>query len=549
MKGSKKNVRKVNFSITSRVLIGLSLLFGGLLNLTVPTWWLVDAGSDDLLFVRQSHSLSNGDWLGSFAQGGSLKLPGFPAYLAFIQFFKIPFHLSLWLVASVASLLFWKLFNKNYISEKSAVVLIISTELNPFLLSQANSRIIRDGLYTALLLVLAASAYSLILHLRHKGKFSELKLEILLVCLPFFFLVITREEYVSIFLLLIIWFFLGLLLLRGRGWKPKIQLLTMLLVCIIIGSLGLAGVQYQNGKYYGISTPAGLSKGPLIDLISTWAEVEPVLSSPRISVSNSQRKIVYQNIPEVAKYEKAIESNLLFYKSSGCFVPSNCNEVGNSHLIWALFYGLLSEDKMQDSIVFRNEVASMTMAISRGCDKYYKCRSSITVFPGAYKPVSMIAVGKHSASEFFDSWKMKALRGPAGESEGSKENLELFRWQFPINGPKVLYTESEPNNSHHWVYFGTFLMILFCLSVQRQSNHKSESKLSIYLCILMSILIMRSFVLGSFDYLIADPSGSNYQLASNAVSAQMLILLLAGNHYSYLKEHIRGVTSNLKERT
>jgi hypothetical protein len=112
-----------------------------------PRWWIVDAGSDELLFARQALSLLNGDWLGAFQEGAGLKLPGFQLFLAISAALHVPYFVLLIFLHSFFSFKLSMLFLRFGYSSKTANLIFAFLVFSPPLYGFSNARLLRDGFF------------------------------------------------------------------------------------------------------------------------------------------------------------------------------------------------------------------------------------------------------------------------------------------------------------------------------------------------------------------------------------------------------------------
>ncbi len=119
---------------------------------TVPIQVLAHAAYDDGLFVRLAISLLRGEWLGEYDSLTLVKGPVYPMWLAAIAWLGLPLLLAQDALYLLAGGLLLRLLRLRW----AGVVIFAAYALNPMLTSTEQLRIIREDLYTPLVVLLMA---------------------------------------------------------------------------------------------------------------------------------------------------------------------------------------------------------------------------------------------------------------------------------------------------------------------------------------------------------------------------------------------------------
>ncbi len=122
----------------------------------VPLQILAHAEHDDALFARLAIALLGGDWLGSYDSLTLSKGPFHPMWLAAVAWLGIPLRVAqdlLYLLAGALLLAFvWPRIQRWW----AVAALFAAYAFNPMLTTAGNLRIVREGIYTPLTVLLLA---------------------------------------------------------------------------------------------------------------------------------------------------------------------------------------------------------------------------------------------------------------------------------------------------------------------------------------------------------------------------------------------------------
>ena len=497
-----------------------------------PRWWIVDAGSDDLLYVRQATYLLHGQWLGPMQYGAALKLPGFPLFLAIASILHITFFSLIILLQGLFANKISNRFRLSGYSLAHSNLVFMLILFAPPLFGFSNSRVIRDGFYCVLLTGFIAYMGEVFITLKHKKKISNSfykDLVILLVLVTWIYH--TREESIIILALIIFSIVLIYIFLKEISRKKKLQFLSAILVLelfFVLGSDFL--IKKTNQHYYGVNSSALLQSGELSSLVNEWSRVNPVSKNPRVSISAAQRQIIYREIPTIKAYSNAIEGYASGYQEVSCGMAKVCSEVGSGWIAWALYYAYQSQTAIDAKGNFSvAKLDLMTKEIRKYCaKKLQNCDDSLRVY-GIGKISNLISIVKILPLEFMGSFLLPGTFQPTGLSYGSQENAELFRQLIPWYGPPNDWPNSPIGVPGLPIYILIFLVLstvfLLTRETENVSNQLEKSVLYLYISILVGALILRAFVTATLKVNVLDPNGTNYLMPSASLAWTLLVLI------------------------
>ncbi|MCX8135300.1 MAG: hypothetical protein N3D18_15225 [Roseococcus sp.] len=132
----------------------------------MPLTAVPPAGHDDALFIRLGMEMLNGQWLGPYTQMTLAKGPFYPLFVAVAAFLGLPILAAQALVHAAAALVLARALRPWLGGDVAALLLFLLVLANPLGFASDQMRVIREGLYTPLtLLVLGLAVWAV--RLRH----------------------------------------------------------------------------------------------------------------------------------------------------------------------------------------------------------------------------------------------------------------------------------------------------------------------------------------------------------------------------------------------
>ena len=490
-----------------------------LLTFVAPRWWLVNAGSDDLLYVKQALALRSGHWLGLLQDGAGLKVPGFPVFLAFLSCVRLPLFVAIALLQIIGAFLIRRYLIENGYKRASVRIIFLFTVLNPGLFGYNNSRVIRDGFYSTLLVICFGALLNIhtALNTTYKKTLSRKILFPAFFVFSATFIAYTREETV-VFLLFTLLFIALLFLFSARNGRAIRKTLCIgMALFLTIGLFGLC-IFNLNRTTYGAGSISYIESGPLTTLINQWSRVNPVSSNPRILISHIQREIIYKNIPEIGDNSKLIEQNMKFYQNVSCSQSGVCDDVGSGWTYWGLFYAIQSPDFIGTSSDFNVEVATLSKMMSKYCLGTGNCDLNVRI-PTIGAPKNLIAIIGFLPIEMFRSFSQQGNGMSVPPSSGNQNNVDSFRKILPYGGPPRVLSDQKIGFGR-LTYLITLADLLFgvfslALVVRSKLNYRKIWKAIIPIYYLFAFILFRVFVTSTISVIGWDVSGSNYELPAN----------------------------------
>ncbi len=513
-------LRKLN-SLQFEFFISLSSLA---LTLISPRWWLVDAGSDDLLYVRQALAIKSGNWLGSFGDGGGIKLPGFQIYLALFSFTSIPFYIGIILIQIIGAFLirnyFKRIFPKNYIYK----VIFAFCVFNPALYGANNARLLRDGFYSSLLTVLFGLALNLHLEIVIKSKDYTLKIVkfFTLFVLVSTWIAFTREEtYAFIFFDIALILAISLLSnLNKVGFKFAGTFVAIALTVFGVSSLV---IQQANKIDYGTASMSSIQSGPIISLENQWSRVEPISGNPRMLVSYAQRNLIYSAVPDIGAQRNTLEKYLKWYLGPSCGQAGICNDIGAGWTFWGLFYGLTMGEGLNNPQSFNSEVIHMNQEIQNFCQSKSGLCDNTFRLPTIGTAKNFLPILGEIPVEFMRSVLQSGNTDPVSASSGSLRNLQQFQQLVSLGGPPNQWS-TKPIGNRDAPYIAMILCLLLLIWFLTRKNKvikiDSVPQLRILapFTFLLILILFRIFVTSTVSVVGWNVSRSNYEMPSNVLS-------------------------------
>lgn len=135
----------------------LVLLFAWLMS-NVPVMAIPEASYDDALFVRQAMNLLSGQWLGPYDNMTLAKGPFYPVWIAFSWILGLPILVSQGIAYALSGWLLTRGLRPWLRSEWGALAVFLILLLNPLTYSLGQLRVMREGIYVPLTLLIFALA-------------------------------------------------------------------------------------------------------------------------------------------------------------------------------------------------------------------------------------------------------------------------------------------------------------------------------------------------------------------------------------------------------
>ena len=345
------------------------------LGLALLKLWLVsgltmsaaDAPHDDGLFLNLAGSLSLGDWLGPYNNLTLAKGAFYPLWIATTFVSGIPLLLAEHLLYIAACALF--IISIRPILSRQSILFLIWTILlfNPMSYTDGvMTRVIREGIYPALTLLVVAGAVGILA--RHDRKMKALWLwsVCLGVSLSAFWL--TREE--GVWLIPSILLILGSAVIRMRHTQPDrwrvLSSLCVLPFCIWLLAIGtVAGI---NKVWYGLFTTAECKSRDFLAAYGALSRVKHSQWKPYYPLPREARKRIYKVSPAFAELAPFLEGNLgEGWTSCSCQGASICDDIAGGWFMWAFRDAVAMAGHYESSASVANYYRQLATEINAAC--------------------------------------------------------------------------------------------------------------------------------------------------------------------------------------
>lgn len=293
--------------------------------------------ADDELFLRLADSLSEGDWFGHYDHYTLVKGPVYPAWIAFTSWLGISLLRSQHLLYT-AMCAFFVLAVRPFVRPPWVLMLLFTLLLfDPVTFSVHALRVVREGIYPALVLGVCAGLASLLAGRR--ASLPSLLARALVLGALLCALWLTREEGVWIlpaYAAVAGW--IAFDLWRRGGSRPALRAGICLLPLALIGLSDFA-VSLQNARRYGVFSVSELQS---VEFRSAYGALlragEP--DAPRyVLVSHEARERIYAVSPTFARLRPMLEGEL--GRTYAGFAARGIPELEGSdepagYLLWAI---------------------------------------------------------------------------------------------------------------------------------------------------------------------------------------------------------------------
>jgi len=496
-------------------------LIGAYLAIKTPYWWVVDAGSDELLFIRQAESLIKFNWLGNFENGANLKVPGFAFILVVFFLFHIPFHFGVWLINLAAGELIRRKLGSLGTDDKISTLIFCGFILNPSIYGSGNSRILRDTMYGSLIILLIVITFSTY----YGRKTPPKKINVIGLVLLASLLLLFREESIYVYGVICSVIFFIACFYKGTS--------RILVICItgilIIGSSYISNfaVQKINNRVYGINSTAMLKDGPVIDLMKQMSRIKPIPKNPMQWISLEQRKIAYENSPTLKKYSDGIEGDLNFYQDTSCVNSKICDQVAGNYLPWAIFYGVTNDDKLYNSRLFRSELQKATRELEIFCNKSSQCEMDSQGIGPLVTSFSLKELMSNSFKVVRNVLTLSSVQAKIGESEGSPGNSIEFRNVLKFQEPPLAFDSAQKSQPRNYAFFAIilYLVLLLFFSIKKLILPIQIQPFFVLTILAAVMLLGRVLILAVQQTVIGNTLATNYQSSADLIAWIIFVVL------------------------
>lgn len=271
--------------------------------------WIDGAPLDDELMFRAAQSITAGNWLGAYDWLTLSKHMLFPVWAALCHALHIPFLAAGQVLACAAALACTFAFAPVVRRNKSRLILFLLLAFNPAISGEFALRFYRDNIFPALCMFFFAGICGYALRCRaplHKGLPW-----LILAGVGFACAWLTREDGMWLMPFAVVGSII-LVITALRDQMPALQKALRCGVLLVPFALLLAGIwsfSAINQAYYGVFAVSDFSSGSFAEAMGAMNRVEAEVTKPRVSVPESVRRQLYQQVPELAPLEPWLEED------------------------------------------------------------------------------------------------------------------------------------------------------------------------------------------------------------------------------------------------
>ncbi len=315
--------------------IGILILIKLWLVLDQPLLALADASKDDLLFIRLADYLTRFDWLGPYDNLTLVKGPFYPLWIAAAFLAGVPLLLSQQLLYVAACLVIERALQPLIASRPWRMAIFVLLLFNPVTFTWQLTRVLRDGLYPGLALLVVGAAIGLFAR-RHEPARCLAGWAVTCGSATAAFW-LTREEGVWILPVLaplLIWTLVVVVFSNWRDWR-KIAVVVLPLALPI---LTIQLVSMANWAHYGVYAAVELKTPEFKAAYGALTRVRPVEYKLQVPVTKETRLRIYQESAAFAELRPSFEREGFWtLRAVGRENhPSGADEIGGGWFMWAL---------------------------------------------------------------------------------------------------------------------------------------------------------------------------------------------------------------------
>ena len=285
------------------------------------------AGHDDRLYLNMAKTLVNGQWLGAYDVFTLAKGPFYPLWIAALFMAGFPLLMAQQVLYILATFLFVITVRPLFSRLLPLAALYIVVLFNPITYTVQCLRVVREGIYPALSILVLTGAIAIMLRVKDtRARHVLLSVATGFVLSAFW---LTREEGVwMVPSLLVIMIWTAVKALKQRNYlRPLIACSLPWLVLIL--SLGL--VASLNLYHYGVFNTVEFKARPFLDAYGSLCRVKPVEWIPDVPVPRETRTRLYRLSSAFAELEPFLDG-----ESGRKWMIEPGNEINGGRFMWAL---------------------------------------------------------------------------------------------------------------------------------------------------------------------------------------------------------------------
>jgi hypothetical protein len=292
---------------------------------------IAPAPGDDELFVSQAEHLLKGEWLGPLTDLTLVKGPIYPLWLAVNHLTRLPLLFSQALLYTLACAILVVAVRPQLAPRWARALVYLAVLFNPGSWADGPAtRVIRDGFYSSLTLLLLASAAGLALRLRDGVRTSTAWAAATGVIGAT--VAMTREEGLWLapsLVLLVAW---GLVRARRAGWRALAVPAAIATGAYLVPVATIAAI---NRAHYGVFTTCEMTVDYFRAAYGALTRVKTKNWQPLVPVPEDARRQIYAVSPAFREAGPSLEASAPGWTTHGCKASAVCDDIAGGWFVWA----------------------------------------------------------------------------------------------------------------------------------------------------------------------------------------------------------------------
>ena len=332
---------------------------------------------DDGLYVSLAVNILNGEWLGPYYQATLAKGPFFPLFLAANFLLGLPLLFTEHLLYLISGIVLLYALSRTIKNQYLLLLIFIIYAFNPVTASASSLRIIREGIYPSLTVLVFAGMIGIASSADKSMKHIVMWSLLAGMSLSAFWL--TREEGVwiipSVFILLILngWHVYH----RGEKGLLYSRFFIAVFLPIIICVLGISLVATINKIKYDIFTINEMKHDAFTSAYGALlrikhSESEPIIVPPEAKPLISVPRSVRDAVSRVSPAFRDINFNKVgdIWVGNACrYTKEPCDDIPGGLFVWALRQSVQQAGYYSDSKKAADYYRKLANEVNSACDK------------------------------------------------------------------------------------------------------------------------------------------------------------------------------------
>ncbi|QCB46340.1 hypothetical protein [Hydrogenophaga sp. PAMC20947] len=403
------------------------------------------ASHDDAWFVRSAESILHGKWLGNFNEMTLIKGMGYPYILVINSLIGIPITLTLSILYLASCAAFAFSLRKCGLQKFAAIVLFALLLFQPVLFP---TRIIRDNIYTTLLLFSTSGLILIALHEVDRHRNAILGVSGISLGMLF----ITREEGIWV-VPAIIFLTIYSLFASWRNGKSILGFSKSVGIFIAFLSVPPLTTASINWYVYGVFQDVDIKNKSYVSALNSLYKVRVGNEIQFIPVHEKKRDAIYRISPAFKELQPFFEDIGKHWTVHGCAVYKHtCGDYAGGWFMWAFRKGVSSLGYYETPASAAQYYDRIVNEIEIACDEgKIDCEFNTLPFVPSITPEAIKSIPK----KLLGAINLTIYKAPgfmsAGESWGPIERINEIR-TF-LGNPSIYPSKEIPENTiTGWYY-------------------------------------------------------------------------------------------------